>query len=115
LEVGTVQERLEQKKEELRKLEQARDLLREVEGRLRGGGGPEVEDRLTRLERLAGSWPEGHMARLLIESAVGSARAHRAGKAYSDVSRSRSAIEGEISTLRGVVNRESAERRNPYR
>ena len=114
-EVGTVQDRLEQMTEELRKLEEARDLLREVEGRLRRGGGPEVEDRLTRLERLAGSWPEGHMARLLVESAVGSARAYRAGKAYSDVSRSRSAIEGEISTLRGEVNRESSERRNPYR
>jgi hypothetical protein len=35
--------------EELRKLEQARDLLREVEGRLRGRDSPEVEDRLTRL------------------------------------------------------------------
>ena len=99
-ELSTVQERLEQMTEELRKLEQARDLLQEVEGRLRQGDGPEVED---------------HLARLLIESAVGSARAYRAGKAYSDVSRSRSSIEGEISTLHGVVNRESAERRNPYR
>jgi hypothetical protein len=110
-----VQERLEQMTEELRKLEEARDLLREVEGGLRGGGGPEVEDHLARLERLAGSWPKDHMARLLVESAVGNARANRAGKAYSDVSSSRSAIEGEISTLRGAVNRESAERRNPYR
>jgi hypothetical protein len=109
------QERREQMTEELRKLEQARDLLREVEGRLRGGDSSEVEDHLGRLERLAGSWPEGHMARLVIESAVGSARTHRAGKAYSDVSRSRSTIEGEISTLRGLVNRESSEQRNPYR
>jgi hypothetical protein len=109
------QERREQMIEELRKLEQARDLLREVEGRLRGGDSSEVEDHLGRLERLAGSWPEGHMARLVIESAVGSARARRAGKAYSDVSRSRSTIEGEISTLRGLVNRESSEQRNPYR
>jgi hypothetical protein len=52
--------------EELRKLEQARDLLREVEGRLRGRDSPEVEDHLTQLERLAESFPEGHMARLLI-------------------------------------------------
>jgi hypothetical protein len=109
------QEQREQMIEELRKLEQARDLLREVEGRLRGGDSSEVEDHLGRLERLAGSWPEGHMARLVIESAVGSARARRAGKAYSDVSRSRSTIEGEISTLRGLVNRESSEQRNPYR
>jgi hypothetical protein len=106
------QEQREQMIEELRKLEQARDLLREVEGRLRGGDSSEVEDHLG---RLAGSWPEGHMARLVIESAVGSARARRAGKAYSDVSRSRSTIEGEISTLRGLVNRESSEQRNPYR
>jgi hypothetical protein len=113
--VGTVRERLEQMAEELRRLEQARDLLREAEERLRRGDDPEVEDHLARLERLAGSWAEGHEARLLIESAVGNTREHRAGKAYSDVSRSRSAIEGEISTLRGVVNRESAERRNPYR
>jgi hypothetical protein len=103
------QEQREQMIEELRKLEQARDLLREVEGRLRGGDSSEVEDHLG---RLAGSWPEGHMARLVIESAVGSARAR---KAYSDVSRSRSTIEGEISTLRGLVNRESSEQRNPYR
>jgi hypothetical protein len=109
------QEQRDQMTEELRKLEQARDLLREVEGRLRGGDSSEVEDHLGRLERLAGSWPEGHMARLVIESAVGSARARRAGKAYSDVSRSRSTIEGEISTLRGLVNRESSEQRNPYR
>src|SRR5918992_4687715 len=45
-EVSTVQERLEQMTEELRKLEQARDLLREVEGRLRQGDGSEVEDHL---------------------------------------------------------------------
>ena len=109
------QEQRDQMTEELRKLEQARDLLREVEGRLRGGDSSEVEDHLGRLERLAGSWPEGHMARLVIESAVGSARARRAGKAYSDVSRSRSTIEGEISTLHGLVNRESSEQRNPYR
>lgn len=110
-----MQDRLEQMTEELRKLEEARDLLREVEGHLREGDNAEVEEHLARLERLAQSLPEGHTARLLIESAVGSARAHRAGKAFSDVSRSRSAIEGEISSLRGLVNRESSERRNPYR
>ena len=114
-EVGTVQERLEQMTEELRKLEQARDLLRELEGRLRRGDDSDLEDHLTRLEQLGESFAEGHMARLLIESAVGNARAHRAGRAYSDVSRSRSSIESKISTLRGEVNRKSSERRNPYR
>jgi hypothetical protein len=91
------QERRDQMIEELRKHEQARDLLREVEGRLRGGDSSEVEDHLGRLERLAERLPEGHMARLLIESAVGSVRARDARKAYSDVSRSRSTIEGERS------------------
>ena len=107
-----MQDRREQMIEELRKEEQARDLLREVEGRLRGDD-PQLEDHLRRLERLAESFPEGHMARLLIESAVGSARARDAVKAGADVSRSRSAIEGEILTLRGVLNRESAESEIP--
>jgi hypothetical protein len=49
-EAGTMEERHEQMTEELRKLEQARDLLREVEGRLRGGGSPEVENHLMRLK-----------------------------------------------------------------
>ena len=89
-----MQERLEQMTEELRKLEQARELLRELEGRLRRGDDSDLEDHLTRLEQLGESFAEGHMARLLVESAVGNARARRAGKAYSDVSRSRSAIEG---------------------
>lgn len=61
------------------------------------------------------SFPEGHIARLLIESAVGNVRAREARRAFSEVSGSRSAIEGEISTLRGVLNRESSEQRNPYR
>ncbi len=100
-----MEERREQMVEELRKQEQARDLLREVERRLnpKGEDNQDVEDHLNRLERLAGSFPEDHMARLLIESAVGSARTYRASKAGSDVSRSRSAIEGRISTLRGSL------------
>ena len=102
-----MQERRQQMIEELSKLEQARDLLREVEGSLaREGLAP--ENYLMQLERLEESFPEGHMARLLVESAVGAARARSAIKAGSDVSRSCSAIEGEISTLRGVVSRESA-------
>lgn len=59
----------------------------------------DLENHLARLDRLAGSLPEGHNVRLLIESAVGSARARDARKAGSDVSRSRSAVEGRISTL----------------
>jgi hypothetical protein len=107
-----MEERREQMVEELRKQEEARDLLREVEGRLKDDD-PQLDDHLTRLERLAGSWPEGHMARLLIESAAGSARAHGAIKASADVSRSRSAIEGEISTLRGVLSRDIAKSEIP--
>ena len=64
-----------------------------------------LEEHLEQLERWAGSWPEGHMPRLLIESAVGSARARDPIRAGSNVSRSRSAIEGEISTLRGEISR----------
>ena len=104
------EERRERMTEELRKQEQARDLPREVERRLgpKGGDSPDLEDRLTQLERLAGTFPEGHMARLLIESAVGNARTHRAAKAGADVARSRSAMEGRVSTLRGVLSRESS-------
>lgn len=64
---------------------------------------PDLENHLARLDRLAGSLPEGHNVRLLIESAVGSARARDARKAGSDVSRSRSAVEGRISTLQGTI------------
>jgi hypothetical protein len=91
----------EQMLEELRKAEQARDLLKELERRL-AGGNTELEGLLTQLERVAQSLPEPDPIRLLIESAVGSARMRDAIKAGSDVSRSRSSIEGEISTLRGA-------------
>jgi hypothetical protein len=50
--------------------------------------------------------PEADRIRWFIESAAGSARAGRAGKAGTEVSRSHSAIEGEISTLRGTLDRE---------
>lgn len=73
------------------------DVDREEENR------PDLENHLARLDRLAGSLPEGHNVRLLIESAVGSARARDARKAGSDVSRSRSAVEGRISTLQGTI------------
>jgi hypothetical protein len=93
---------LEHLLEELRKAEQARDLLSEVERRL-GAGDTEVEGPLTQLEQLAQFYPEAHSIRFLIESAVGSARTRSSIKAGSDVSRSRSAIEGEISTLQVAI------------
>ena len=92
----------EQMVEELRKAEQARDLLSEVERRL-AGGDSELEELLRQLEQLARSLPEPDPIRQLIESAVGAARTRSSIKAGSDVSRSRSSIEGEISTLRGAI------------
>ena len=88
--------------EELRKAEQARDLLSEVERRL-SAGNTDLEGLLTQLEQLAQSLPEPDPIRLLIEDAVASARTRDAIKSGSDVSRSRSAIEGELSTLRGAI------------
>jgi uncharacterized protein HemY len=99
------QERREQLVEELRKSEQARDLLKELERRLKEEDRPDLEHQLTQLDELAQSLPEPHSVRLLVESAVGSARAHRAPKAGSNVSRSRSVIEGRISTLGGIITR----------
>jgi hypothetical protein len=93
-----VQERRDQVVEEVRKAERARDLLAELERQL-GEDNPEPEPSLAQLERLAQSLPEADTVRLLVESAVGNARTHRAIKALSDVSRARSAIEGKISTL----------------
>ena len=92
----------EQMVEVLRKAEQARDLLSELERHL-AGGNTEPERYLTQLDQLAESWPAAHMPRLLIESAVGSVRTRDAIRAGSDVSRSRSTIEGEITTLRGAI------------
>ena len=100
-----MQERREQLADRLRKAEQARDLLRELERRLKDRGSTQAEDQPTQLERLAQTLPEADRIRWLIESAAGSARADRSAKAGSDVSRSRSAIEGEISTLRGTLER----------
>ncbi len=103
-----MQGRREQLVEELRKAERARDLLRELERRLKEEDRPDLEQHLTRLEQLEQSLPESHNVRLLVESAVGSARARGARKAGSDVSRSRSVIEGRISTLRGTISRVDA-------
>ena len=88
--------------QELRKAEQAHQLLSEVERRL-GGGNTELEELLRQLEQLGRTLPEEDSIRLLIESAVGSARTRSSIKAGSEVSRSRSTIEGEISSLRGTI------------
>jgi hypothetical protein len=101
-----MQKRREQMAERLRNAEQARDILTELERRLKRKDGPELERLLSQLERLAEPLPEADRIRWFIESAAGSARAGWAGKAGTEVSRSRSAIEGEISTLRGTLERE---------
>ena len=88
--------------QELRKAEQAHKLLSEVERRL-GGGNAELEEPLRQLEQLGRSLPEEDSIRLLIESAVGSARTRSSMKAGSEVARSRSTLEGEISSLRGAI------------
>ena len=93
---------LQQMLEELRKAEQARDLMSEVERRL-SAGNTDLENLLRQLEQLGQSLPESDPIRLLIEDAVGAARTPDSIKAGSDVSRSRSAIEGEISSLRGAI------------
>ncbi len=97
-----MQERREQMAERLRNAEQARDLLTELERRLKRADGPELERLLSQLDRLAQPLPEADRIRWFIESAAGSARAVKAG---TEVSRSPSAIEGEISTLRGSLDR----------
>ena len=100
-----MQDRHDQMVEELRKQERARDLLKELERRLKGEERPDLEQHLTQLDKLAESLPAADMVRLLIESAVASARTARSAKAGSDVSRSRSAVEGKISTLQGNLDR----------
>lgn len=98
-----MQEQNEQLAERLRTAEQARDLLVDLERRLKDEDDPELERLLTQLDRLAQSLPEADRVRWFVESGAGSARARQARKAGTDVSRSRSAIEGEISTLRGTL------------
>ncbi len=99
-----MEERRGQLVERLRKAEQARDLLRELERLLKEEDSPELERTLEQLDRLAQPLPEADRIRWFIESAVGSARADQSAKAGTDVSRSRSAIEGELSTLRGTID-----------
>jgi hypothetical protein len=101
-EVGDMSVPLEQMLEELRKAEQARELMSEVERRL-SAGNTDLENLLRQLEQLGQSLAESDPIRLLIEEAVGAARTRDSIKSGSDVSRSRSAIEGEISSLRGAI------------
>jgi len=100
-----MQDRNEQLAERLRTAERARDLLVDLERRLKDQDDPELERLLAQLDRVAGSLPEADRVRWFVESAAGSARARDARKSGTDVSRSRSAIEGEISTLRGTLRR----------
>ena len=90
--------------ERLRNAEQARSPLSELEHRLKKEDGPGLEPLLSQLDHLAQPLPEADRIRWFIEAA-GSARAGRQGKAGTEVSRYRSAIEGEISTLRGTLDR----------
>ena len=92
-----IQERREQLLQELRKAEQARELLSELECLLKEENHPELGRNLTQLKRLAQSLPEGHSVRLLIKSAI---RPEMVGS----VRRGRSALEGEVSTLRGALH-----------
>ena len=105
-EAGAVQEEWRERLvEEIRTAERARELLAGLERRLKERDRSEMEEHLGRLERLAGSLPEAHTVRLLVESAVRSARARGAGYAGSAASRSRSKTEGRLSTLRGSLSR----------
>ena len=98
-----MQERNERLAERLRTAEQARDLLVDLERRLEGENDPELERLLGQLDQLAQSLPDADRVRWFVESGAGSARARDARKAETDVSRSRSAKEGKISTLRGTL------------
>jgi hypothetical protein len=92
--------------EEIRIAERARDLLAGLERRLKERDRSDLENHLSQLERLAGSLPEDHTVRLLVEEAVQSARARGAGYAGSAASRSRSKTEGRLSSLRGILARD---------
>ena len=98
-------ERREQLVEEIRIAERARDLLAGLERRLKDRDRSDLEEHLGRMERLAGSLPEAHTVRLLVNSAVKAAITRGAGYAGSAASRSRSKTEGRLSTLRGSLSR----------
>ena len=76
-----MRERREQMAERLRTAEQARDLLSELERRLKHEDDAEPESLLSRLDQLARPLPEADRIRWFIESAAGSARAGRSGRA----------------------------------
>ena len=82
--------------EELRKAQQALTLLKELEPHLTDRKGTELEGHVRALKQLAQSLPEGHIVRLVIESALEPSN-------VGTVSRARSALEGEISTLQGAL------------
>jgi uncharacterized protein (UPF0216 family) len=82
--------------EELRKAEQALTLLKLLEPHLTERKGKELEAHVRALKQLAQSLPEDHIVRLVIESALEPSN-------VGTVSRARSALEGEISTLQGAL------------
>ena len=90
---------------EIRTAERARELLTELERRLKEGDRSDLEEHLGRLDQLAGSLPEADTVRLLVDSAVKAATTRGAGYAGSAASRSRSKTEGILSTLRGSLSR----------
>jgi hypothetical protein len=100
-----VNQRREQLVEEIRTAERARDLLAVLERHLKERDRKDLEEHLGHLARLAGSLPEAHTVRLLVESAVRAARTRGAGYAGSAASRARSKTEGRLSTLRGSLSR----------
>jgi hypothetical protein len=103
--IGGQEQWREQLVEEIRTAERALDLLAGLERRLKQRDRKDLEEHLGPLERLAESLPVAHTVRLLVESAVRSARTRGAGYAGSAASRSRSKSEGRLSTLRGSLSR----------
>jgi hypothetical protein len=106
---GAMEQQRERLVEELRMAERAREFLAGLEWCLKNGDRADLENHLRQVDRLAGSLPEGRIVRLLVEEAAENARARGAGKAGSVASRSRSKIEGRISTLRGILDRQNAQ------
>ena len=104
-EASAVDERRERLVEAIRTAELARELLAGLERRLKERNRSGLEEHLGRPERLAESLPEADTVRLLAESAGRSARTRGAGYAGSAASRSRSKMEGRLSTLRGSLSR----------
>ena len=98
-----MREQRERLVQEIRTAERARDLLAGLERRLKEKRDrKDLEEHLGRLEQLAGSLPEEHPVRLLVESAVRSARARGAGYAGSAASRSRSIDRGKAFYAGGL-------------